>query len=1292
MRFQGWKRHGKFNPKYAKHFSRPRTTRKRADLLANVTTAAVYPGVSIPQSTAPLPGLLLRDSLPAGYIPTAVATGDFNGDGKMDFVVANGGDSNLWIYSGKGDGTFSLPVILPITLGQSPVWIATADLRGTGKTDLVVAEADSNSIGVFLGKGDGTFVESSIPLPGSAATLAIGDFNHDGKLDLAIPLNDTNSPDYIVVLPGKGNGTFGSAIVTPTALYAPETFWVSSADLNGDGLPDLVLTNGGVVEIALQVFINNGDGTFSAGQAIEGPVGGQLLSSVIFDGDEDGKPDLLFTDSYGVAWFAHGNGDGTFSTNPTEFGVGDLPYGLGVADLNGDGHLDLITSGVLAEALPGYGAEAGNLTSVLLGDGKGNFGPASVYRGDLGAFSLAIADFNGDGHPDIVTANQETDSSVLFLNDGHGGFGEPKGEWIGELLGPSNAPRSNMMSVDVDGDGKPDVVLMEWNAGSDPYNQLTVMLNEGSGNFSPPIRSDVINSNNSICFGDFVLADFRGTGLPDFLSIGCDAGFAGAPYISFAPSGAGGHFGAPTAATPAGAQGVLGVGDFNGDSKLDFVAATGGMGSAGQSIQVTTFIGNGDGTFKTGPSQTFGNTVNYPVAVYVGDFNRDGKPDILLFLESNGGFAQAQVYELLGKGDGSFQSPNLLFSDFGPMIVADVNNDGHPDIIESAYELNQNGILVPAQFSIYLGQADGSFVLSDTYNPYVYGSLIPQYGYSGPFAAEHYAPMIGDFNGDGNLDIAAFQIVPTNPDNTAIVQFMLGNGDGTFTPTFTTYDFQKYDSPYLAMDVFGLGHDDLVELDGLTSSFHVIPVGAGPTFQLALGGDPVDGSTGSGIVALAVASSSPTAISLSASDPAISVPATVTVPAGQASQVFSFSIEPGFNVNHVFALTAQLGTQTAVAYGTQVASGVKGFTISLNSSTAINLAAGQNSADYLLFANSLNGYSGTLELECLGMPGQTQCQFGPTTIPIPPGGGAQTRVMFSVPVGTAMGSYPIKLRATDGSLDQDIALTLNIGDFAMSLSPIVQQAFPTDAANYTLTLTSIDKYNGPVALTCTGLPVGATCPSVFNSGPQPGGFVLPFAITTTAVATGNYPFTITGESDPLSHSVSSTLQVWDFVPSVTPISATVSAGGSANFTVTVASANGFDGNVNLWCQALGNISCSFSPVSANLPANGDFTSTLTLTAKSSTASAGPRQSRVRLAFAVLGLPIGALLFAVAGSRQKWLGSILLLLVLFWVPSCGGGGSSGGGGGGGDGTSYSVGVMATSGSVNKSVGTITLTVK
>jgi FG-GAP-like repeat len=165
--FQGWKHPGKSGAAYLKHFSRPAAGQMRAELLANAARSAGFHNGSTPQTQPPLAGLLFRESLPAGYIPTAVAAGDFNGDGKVDFVVANGGDNNLWLYFGNGDGTFSLPIILPITLGQSPVWIAAADLRGTGKTDLIVAEADSNSIGVFLGKGDGTFKESSIPLAGS---------------------------------------------------------------------------------------------------------------------------------------------------------------------------------------------------------------------------------------------------------------------------------------------------------------------------------------------------------------------------------------------------------------------------------------------------------------------------------------------------------------------------------------------------------------------------------------------------------------------------------------------------------------------------------------------------------------------------------------------------------------------------------------------------------------------------------------------------------------------------------------------------------------------------------------------------------------------------------------------------------------------------------------------------------------------------------------------------------------------------------------------------------------------
>ncbi len=485
VRFKGWNHPGKLRSDYMGRFSRPHARAARAKLIENAAGASAHNGGRTPQfAPSALPGLLLRGSLPAGFIPTSVATGDFNGDGKPDFVVANGGDNNLWLYFGKGDGTFSVPIIVPVTLGQSPVWVATADLRGIGRTDLIVAEADSNSVGVFLGNGDGTFVESPVALPGSATTLIVGDFNHDGKLDIVAPMDDGNSSTYIATLPGLGNGTFGAPVITPVAGYAPWIFWASSADLNGDGLPDLLLTAGNIDPIAVQVFINHGDGTFSAGQVVaENHQPDVNLGTLLFDVDGDGIPDALVADEFGILWVYHGNGDGTFnSSTPGAFAIGDATFGIGAADVNGDGHLDVIASGVFVNDFRGYGTEAGDQICVLEGDGKGNFGSPSVYRGDSSAYSLAIGDFNGDGHPDVVTANQDNDSASVFLNDGFGGYGAPQGNWVG-FAGPGvvNAPMSGVVVSDVDGDGSKDVAFMEWNQLPDNFYQLTVLLNDGKG-------------------------------------------------------------------------------------------------------------------------------------------------------------------------------------------------------------------------------------------------------------------------------------------------------------------------------------------------------------------------------------------------------------------------------------------------------------------------------------------------------------------------------------------------------------------------------------------------------------------------------------------------------------------------------------------------------------------------------------------------------------------------------------------------------------------------------------------
>jgi hypothetical protein len=136
---------------------------------------------------------------------------------------------------------------------------------------------------------------------------------------------------------------------------------------------------------------------------------------------------------------------------------------------------------------------------------------------------------------------------VVFLNDGKGGFGDPQGGFIGyEGYGPVNAPLSGLTSADVNGDGLPDLALIEWNQPPSNFYQLTVLLNTGTGHFAAPVRSDAVDLAISPFFGDFALADFRGTGSPDFLAIGIDGGLTGASYISFAPNIGGGHFGPAT--------------------------------------------------------------------------------------------------------------------------------------------------------------------------------------------------------------------------------------------------------------------------------------------------------------------------------------------------------------------------------------------------------------------------------------------------------------------------------------------------------------------------------------------------------------------------------------------------------------------------------------------------------------------------------------------------------------------------------------------------------------------------
>jgi hypothetical protein len=197
--------------------------------------------------------------VPVGYAPTSVAVGDFNGDGVLDLAVANfGSNSNsVTILLGNGNGTFTQAANSPVMVGVNPKSVAVGDFNGDGILDLAVANFGSNSVTILLGNGNGAFTQaanSPVSLGGSPQSsgcgpqsVAVGDFNADGVLDLAVA---NGTCDTVTILLGNGNGTFAQAANSPATAGATS---VAVGDFNGDGIPDMAVTSNTVLVLLSQL-------------------------------------------------------------------------------------------------------------------------------------------------------------------------------------------------------------------------------------------------------------------------------------------------------------------------------------------------------------------------------------------------------------------------------------------------------------------------------------------------------------------------------------------------------------------------------------------------------------------------------------------------------------------------------------------------------------------------------------------------------------------------------------------------------------------------------------------------------------------------------------------------------------------------------------------------------------------------------------------------------------------------------------------------------------------------------
>jgi tRNA A-37 threonylcarbamoyl transferase component Bud32 len=330
---------------------------------------------------------------------------------------------------------------------------------------------------------------------------------------------------------------FQSCHFAPQVAYAvgPQPYHVAVGDFNGDGKPDLVVTDW----YSLAVFLNNGDGTFRRGVNLAAD--SNFPGVAVGDFNGDGVLDLAVTQPNADCLSVYlGRGDGTFR-EPRRYTTSSSPWGVAVGDFDGDGRLDVAVS-----------TKEGKKVSILLGNGDGTFRPTADYPCQAGgAISLAVADFNGDGKPDLVASHGSLDRVLVFLGNGDGTFRPGVPYAVGS--GPGV-----VVVADFNGDGKPDLAVE--NVGN---NNVSVLLGNGDGTFQLAVHYPAGTSP-----GGLAVADFNGDGKPDLVVANHESHnvsvLLGNGDGSFRPAI---HYAAGW--TPAG----VAVADLDGDGKPDIAVA-----------------------------------------------------------------------------------------------------------------------------------------------------------------------------------------------------------------------------------------------------------------------------------------------------------------------------------------------------------------------------------------------------------------------------------------------------------------------------------------------------------------------------------------------------------------------------------------------------------------------------------------------------------------------------------------------------------------------------------------------